>query len=137
MLGTTLPTVETACAALQQEEAQREILQHPRSYSEVSAVYRRSGVDRMMVCTVCGIRGHPKERCWRIVGYPKTHPKYKQTTRLPPTISNLPIKTTLSHKTKTNSLNGTTKTTKNLLLMLFRDLQLKLVCSSHPNSWNN
>lgn len=43
-------------------------------------MYNR-GTGENVICSVCGVKGHMKERCWTVVGYPKWHPKYKQPYR--------------------------------------------------------
>uniref|UniRef100_A0A803MDR9 Retrotransposon Copia-like N-terminal domain-containing protein n=1 Tax=Chenopodium quinoa TaxID=63459 RepID=A0A803MDR9_CHEQI len=52
-----LPTVELACAQLQQEESQR---------------------GNKVGCSVCGNKSHTAEQCWKVIGYPSWHPQYKK-----------------------------------------------------------
>jgi hypothetical protein len=47
---------------------------------EPAAMYSKGNTD-VVVCTNCGGKGHTKERCWGIIGYPKWHPKYKVQQR--------------------------------------------------------
>lgn len=77
LLMTPLPSVETASAALQQEEAQRDLLNTPKPDTETMAMYSRSQLGRPMQCTTCGVKGHTQDRCWTKIGYPPWHPKHK------------------------------------------------------------
>ncbi|CAO2825263.1 unnamed protein product [Amaranthus hypochondriacus] len=74
-----LPSVEFACNTLQQEESQRSIL-NPTKNTEFSAMYSKGARD-LPVCGACGVKGHFKEKCWTVIGYPKWHPKYKGNFR--------------------------------------------------------
>lgn len=76
LMRTTLPSVETVCGILQQEEAQRKILKPHKEEAKVSAMYSKEG-NAGALCTACGSRGHPAEKCWRVIGYPKWHPQHK------------------------------------------------------------
>ncbi|XP_074344593.1 uncharacterized protein LOC141683741 [Apium graveolens] len=81
LLMSPLPSVETASAALQQEEAQRELLQLSKLDNESVAMFTRSNIikyDKPIMCTVCGGRGHKNDKCWDVVGYPKWHAKHGQ-----------------------------------------------------------
>lgn len=82
LLMNPLPTVESACAALMQEEAQRELLQ-PSKNDDISAMYGKSVAEKVVVCSACGVKGHPSERCWTVIGYPKWHLKHKPNQSQP------------------------------------------------------
>lgn len=75
-----LPTAEMACASIQQEESQRDVLNTVTTPDvEMSAMYGKQKVyDKPLQCTACGIQGHSKEWCWTVVGYPKWHHKHKK-----------------------------------------------------------
>ena len=70
-----LPSVESACCTLTQEESQREIHSTVKEEKEMIAMYSRT--PDVISCTACGKQGHLSERCWTVVGYPPTHPRYK------------------------------------------------------------
>lgn len=72
---TPLPTVETACAALEQEEAQRLMLNLSKPNQEVMDMYSRTNQERQITCNVCGVKGHTSEKCWTVVGFPRWHPR--------------------------------------------------------------
>ncbi|XP_074352864.1 uncharacterized protein LOC141692016 [Apium graveolens] len=75
-----LPTVEMASATLQQEEAQRDLLQGSKSEHELMAMYSKNNTEhkeRSVICSACKVRGHTSERCWTVIGYPRWHPKHK------------------------------------------------------------
>lgn len=55
-----LPSVDTACGMLQQEESQKQILK-PKEESEVFAMF---GGRSDLNCTNCGKAGHTTEKCW-------------------------------------------------------------------------
>ncbi|XP_056688770.1 uncharacterized protein [Spinacia oleracea] len=81
LMQSPLPSVESACAVIQQEETQRDVLIQNGSFdSDTSAMYSKGSVstDRTVTCTACGIKGHTSERCWTVVGYPKWHYKYNK-----------------------------------------------------------
>lgn len=74
-----LPSVEMACAAIQQEESQKEVLtQNGVVDGDILAMYIKRSKDKVFMCTACGRKGHSNERCWEVTGmYPKWHSKYK------------------------------------------------------------
>lgn len=65
-----LPSVETATAALQQKEAQREVLHLNKVDNDAVAMYSKA-MEKPLICHVCGKRGHKGDRCWFVVGFPK------------------------------------------------------------------
>lgn len=72
-----LPTVEMACAVIQQEESQRSVLS--LSEIEASAMYTKRVFDsKPAQCTACGGKGHLSDKCWSVVGYPPWHLKHKK-----------------------------------------------------------
>lgn len=74
-----LPSVEMACAAMQQEESQNEVLsQGVMGDENVLAMYSKGNRDKVLMCTTCGRKGHTHDRCWEATGmYPKWHSRYK------------------------------------------------------------
>lgn len=76
LLVTPLPSVESASATLQQEEAQRDILLGHKTDTEMVALYGKGPSPKIYQCTVCGGKGHTNDRCWSVVGYPKWHVNY-------------------------------------------------------------
>lgn len=71
-----LPTVESASAMLQQEEAQKDLLKSSVSTEQpILAMYSKGNSGKVYQCTACGGQGHTKERCWTVIGYPKWHLK--------------------------------------------------------------
>lgn len=56
------PTVEVASAALQQEEAQREVVHPYKTDSDASAMYSRSFTDKTQLYSACGGKGHSGDR---------------------------------------------------------------------------
>lgn len=91
LLLNPLPSVEMACASIQQEESQRDVLKNTISYdTELSAMFSKSNVnvDKPLSCSVCGGKGHTNDRCWNVIGYPKWHyknPSYQPTRPSPAT----------------------------------------------------
>lgn len=62
-----LPSIETACAPVQQEESQKEILSHTSlGESNVMAMYSKGAEDKILQC-----------KCWETTGYPKWNYKFK------------------------------------------------------------
>ncbi|XP_074360475.1 uncharacterized protein LOC141701677 [Apium graveolens] len=73
-----LPTVETACDTLEQEEAQRSLLSSNINKPSVDlmAMYSKHNPDRNMTCNVCGAKGLSSTKCWQVIGYPRWHAKH-------------------------------------------------------------
>ncbi|KAL8146668.1 hypothetical protein AgCh_004412 [Apium graveolens] len=68
-----LPTVEAACAVIQQEESQIAVIQstemeHMAMTSRGPSETKHNGAN---MCKACGGRGHITDKCRSIVGYPK------------------------------------------------------------------
>lgn len=114
-MSNPLPSVEVSCAALQQEESQRDVLQNVLSSdNEYSAMYSRGPqqhIDKPVTCTNCGGKNHSNDKCWSIVGFPKWHHRYRpppQRKQTPPTkwTGNKPHTGRM-----TNSVQGTNFTT--------------------------
>lgn len=73
LMSSPLPSVETASAVIQQEEAQREVLTKPDN--DAMAMFSKFNPDRNTTCTACG-----GDRCWTIIGYPYWHTKHNPST---------------------------------------------------------
>jgi len=71
-----LPTVESVCSLVQQEESQQEVLKTSSLEVEPIALYSRN--DNAKWCSQCGHKAHTKEKCWHVIGYPSWHPKCKK-----------------------------------------------------------
>lgn len=57
-----LPSVETACSAVQQEESQKEVLmQGVIGYGDVMAMFSKGGVNKPLMCTTCSRKGHTSD----------------------------------------------------------------------------
>ncbi|KAL2905450.1 Retrovirus-related Pol polyprotein from transposon RE1 [Bienertia sinuspersici] len=87
LMWSPLPTVEEACAKLQQEERQRELLSTVKEEGETSAMFSKSTnrtnsfgnlKGEEQGCTVCGGKKHTADKCWKVIGYPKWHAKSKK-----------------------------------------------------------
>lgn len=77
-----LPSVEVACAAIQQEESQKEVLMHGTpNDSEAMATFSKGNGGKTLMCSACGRKGHMSDSCWETIGYPKWHYKYKPTQK--------------------------------------------------------
>lgn len=73
-----LPNVEQAVAVLQQEEAQRNLLHSITPDLELSAMYSKTtNSSSTVTCSACNVKGHQRERCWTVVGYPNWHSKHR------------------------------------------------------------
>ncbi|PWA95867.1 hypothetical protein CTI12_AA044930 [Artemisia annua] len=83
LMNSPLPTVETACALLQQEESQRGVFGNQLNV-ESTALYSKGEVKEK--CNICGYKWHPPENCWEKVGYPTWHYKYKQKQKAKPEV---------------------------------------------------
>ncbi|XP_021723121.1 uncharacterized protein LOC110690566 [Chenopodium quinoa] len=95
LMMTALPSVETACCYLEQEESQRSLFNNIREDSEPLVMFSRGspsggvpsgggGFGRGSAplsgngCTACGKAGHMADQYWTVVGYPTWHAKYQQ-----------------------------------------------------------
>ncbi|GKB60306.1 retrovirus-related pol polyprotein from transposon TNT 1-94 [Tanacetum coccineum] len=77
LLINPLPSVENACAVIQQEESQKDLFQNNGTSIESTALLSKQDVKGK--CSICGFKWHPPEKCWEKVGYPVWHHKYKQS----------------------------------------------------------
>ncbi|WOG95394.1 hypothetical protein DCAR_0414710 [Daucus carota subsp. sativus] len=67
-----LPTVEAACAVIQQEESQIDVLSTGEmEYSAMQTKGPGSSDNKSPLCTACGGKGHASDKCWSVTGYPK------------------------------------------------------------------
>ena len=80
LLMTPLPSVESVCSMLQQEELQRQVLEDTHTQLESSALLSKHMETKgsAVQCNVCGNKGHSKEKCWQVIGYPNWHPRSKK-----------------------------------------------------------
>ncbi|GJS93166.1 cysteine-rich receptor-like protein kinase 8 [Tanacetum coccineum] len=65
LLNSPLPSVETACALLQQEESQRGVFGSRQLGVESTALYSKGEAKEK--CSICGFKWHPLEKCWEKV----------------------------------------------------------------------
>ncbi|GKD61572.1 retrovirus-related pol polyprotein from transposon TNT 1-94, partial [Tanacetum coccineum] len=78
LLMSQLPSVESACALLQQEESQGGGgVFGSTSHSKTTALHNKSETKEK--CSICGYKWHPEDKCWEKVGYPAWHYKSKQS----------------------------------------------------------
>ncbi|XP_071687905.1 uncharacterized protein [Rutidosis leptorrhynchoides] len=75
LLMNPLPTVETACAMIQQEESKREMF----TSVESTALYSKVSSDQK--CTICVHKYHTPGKCWEKIRYPPWHYKSKQQSK--------------------------------------------------------
>ncbi|KAK9726569.1 hypothetical protein RND81_05G223900 [Saponaria officinalis] len=68
-----LPTVEAACAYIQQEEDMNKIGGQAAMEIEGSAFHTKG--EHNYACSICKMDNHSEENCWKKVGYPPGHPK--------------------------------------------------------------
>lgn len=107
-----LPSVETASAALQQEEAQREVLNISKVDNDAMAMFSRFNPDKHIICNVCRVKGHKGERCWTVIGYPQWHPRsntVNNTSSSRPRFTNQTQNQSKWHSNNRNSNNRNSK----------------------------
>lgn len=77
LMVSPLPSVEMACAAIQQEESQRDALQinHEEEISAMFSMGVKVNPDKHMVYTIRKRKGHSTDKCWSVVGYLKWYSK--------------------------------------------------------------
>ena len=80
LMQSPLPTMQSVCVALQQEESQRDILNLSKLNLEPTAMYSKGGNNEG--CSVCGLKGHTKDKCWHVIGFPTKKLKYKRQQRM-------------------------------------------------------
>ncbi|KAL8098649.1 hypothetical protein AgCh_031420 [Apium graveolens] len=78
-----LPSVEAACAAFEQEEAQKAVLNPSKPLLEIMAMNTKTQYQRP-TCTACKGKGHTAEKCWTVVGYPKWHSRHNANASAKP-----------------------------------------------------
>lgn len=78
LMMSPLPSVEMACAVIQQEESQHDILQTHSGNEDISAMFSKGvhvSSEKSVMCNVCKKKGHTTDTCWSVVRYPKWHYK--------------------------------------------------------------
>ncbi|XP_057252290.1 uncharacterized protein LOC109135599 isoform X2 [Beta vulgaris subsp. vulgaris] len=75
LMLTPLPSVDSACCTLSQEESQRDLHKPLKEESDMIPMFSTSNEN---TCTTCGKIGHTVDKCWTIVGYPPRHPKHQR-----------------------------------------------------------
>ncbi|GJR20896.1 cysteine-rich receptor-like protein kinase 8 [Tanacetum coccineum] len=75
-----LPSIESTCSMLQQEESQRVLF--GSSSVETTALLSKGKFQEK--CSICGFKWHPPEKYWEKVGYPNWHPKHKVSNQFKP-----------------------------------------------------
>ncbi|XP_074337483.1 uncharacterized protein LOC141674676 [Apium graveolens] len=100
-----LPSIETASAALQQEEAHREVLNINKVDNDVMAMFSKFNPDKHIVYNVCGVKGHKGEKCWTVIGYPKWHPRSNTPHNTSSSRPRYPNQTQNQSKWHTNNRN--------------------------------
>ncbi|XP_074322732.1 uncharacterized protein LOC141659703 [Apium graveolens] len=84
LMSSPLPSVEMACAAIQQEESQRDVLHNLKNNDDdISAMFSRGNQiipEKSVMCTACKRKGHTADVCWTVTGYPKWHYKSLRTS---------------------------------------------------------
>ncbi|XP_074274219.1 uncharacterized protein LOC141598323 [Silene latifolia] len=78
LMMTPLPTVEEAAALFQHEEAQRRNYKNNvKMEIDNSAFFagpKEGDIAPAPTCNVCKRKGHPRDKCWKVIGYPDDHP---------------------------------------------------------------
>lgn len=74
LMMSPVPSVESACANLEQEESQRDLLGSIKEEMERLAMYSKS-TGKVQMCTACNKTEHTREKCCTVVGYPPGHPR--------------------------------------------------------------
>nr|GEX58620.1 cysteine-rich RLK (receptor-like protein kinase) 8 [Tanacetum cinerariifolium] len=68
-----LPSVENACAVIQQEDYQKDVFNSGLPVIESTVLLSKIiGKDK---CSICGFKWYPPDKCWEKVGYPVWHHK--------------------------------------------------------------
>nr|GEW02752.1 peptidase family M48 family protein [Tanacetum cinerariifolium] len=113
-----LPSVETACTLLQQEESQKEVFGSGQLGVESIALYSKGKTKDK--CTIYGFKWHSPEKCWEKVAYLTWHHKYKQNQKAKGGMKsgNAPVKRTATLVENGGHVVFTSKQFKQLLKSL-------------------
>ncbi|KAL2922415.1 Translation initiation factor IF-3 [Bienertia sinuspersici] len=71
LMFSPLLTIEDACARSCHEEAQRKPHKEDKIMMETRAMLSK----KEEWCSVCEMKGHSNKKCWKVIGYPRWHPK--------------------------------------------------------------
>ena len=118
LMMSPLPTVEAACSIIQQEESQRDSLTVSNQSSvEIAAMYGKTQSDnqKLGVCTECGKKGHTRDKCWTVIGYPKWHTKNKGVQSSKPGVGTRKM---ANNATANENVTITTKQLEQLLKLI-------------------
>ncbi|GJW90194.1 cysteine-rich receptor-like protein kinase 8 [Tanacetum coccineum] len=75
LLLNPLPSVENACAVIQQEDSQKYVFSNGLPVIKSTALFsKNAGKEK---CSICGFKWNPQDKCWEKVKYPIWHHKYK------------------------------------------------------------
>ncbi|KAJ8436271.1 hypothetical protein Cgig2_011543 [Carnegiea gigantea] len=130
-----LPSVETAWSILQQEELQREVLEEEQSIHKASKLYSKGHVALFSKtneerCGHCGNKGHTREKCWQLIGYPHWHPKGRKSSQKqqPKELPRMPKGRTATHVEST-----TYKSTKGGISLTSQQIEQSLRLLPQPS----
>lgn len=84
LMNNPLPSVEVACATIQQEENQRELLKNYKT-DDISAIFSQSNTgqsEKFFICNVYHKKGHVGDKCCHKIGYPDRYNKNAKNPRV-------------------------------------------------------
>ncbi|KAJ0041240.1 hypothetical protein Pint_26645 [Pistacia integerrima] len=127
LMMTPLPSINQAYCMLITEEIQRNINTHPPDDTPLESTIlfssshqsTKSKKNWNLVCEHCSVKGHKKENCYRLIGYPPDFKFTKKKGPYQPSSAAHNVTSSNQADTHTNAISSTPDSSKSKLSALF------------------